>query len=692
MKRPKLKWVLLTLFLLLNLPVLAALVAMNFLVTENLVREDSQERIASHQVDAVDNIDTLFREISTLVEVMATSGRLQPPLFQNDESIELLANTVRAKPEVISAYVAMAGDGRFFQARRMLPGQSVHGEPIPTGSQFARRSVRPQDEGIETYVFQGANGEILGRSSGSTPYDPRKRRWYQVTQANGALTISDPEFFAALSLVGFTIAAPFDWEGSTAGVVAIDLTLDGLSRYLADRTVSPGSIAFVLDAHGNIIANSLERIEFQDNNGRLRLPHVTDWADPVAGVAYSQRNRAQSVGQTYFLTHADREYAASLQPISTAQEKAWQVFVVVPMDDFNASIKDHNLRMLMIGIAVTVLQVVAIWFLARRMATPLEELATCVQSIRELKREPLTGLPQSQIREIAMLTKAVEALDAAIRTFASFVPVGLVRELLQSDQEIVVGGSSRFLTVFFSDIEGFSDLSEAIPAQELLERVSEYLSIATSAVDRAGGTVDKFIGDGVMAFWGAPSITEDHALRACIAANRMCQDIDDLNHRLAQSGRKPLNVRIGIHSDAVVVGNIGSPERLNYTVLGDGVNVAARLETLNKRFGTRVCISHAVYREAGDALCVRPIGEVQVKGRRSRIVIYELMGIFEHGSDLEPSEPVLELSQLSWKAYEALRAGDSESARDLYESILQAYPDDTVARGNLAEIEDHMPT
>lgn len=690
MRRPRLKWVILAIFLALTLPVLVTIITMNYVVTERRARDESLTRIAQHQADVVHSVDTLFREVSTLVQAMAAAGQQQPDLFLDDGAIDVLAAAVRGTPDVVSAYVGLQRDGRFLQARRMFAGQEVHGNPLPAGTQFARRTVIPtaQGEGLETYAFETLDGEPLGVSQGLNPYDPRARHWYQITQQADALTVSDPDLFAALSLVGFTIAAPIHWNGDLAGIVAIDLTLDGLSHYLAERLVSPGSISFILDAQGNVIANSAERVSFHDDNGRLRLPHVSDWADPLAGIAYSQRARAAVDGQTFFLTHDGAEYAASLQPIAATRDKAWQVLVIAPMDDFNAAIRFSNQRLLLAGLGMTLAQIVVIWFLARRMATPLERLVTHVERIRELNRDPMTDLPRSRIREIAALSKAVETLDAAIRTFASFVPVSLVRDLLQTEQQISIGGSSRFLTVFFSDIEGFSELSETIPAQELVERISDYLSIATAEVNREGGTIDKFIGDGVMAFWGAPNVIDDHALCACVAAMRVSHAIDRLNDDLEHRGRKPLNIRIGIHSDAVVVGNIGSSERLNYTVLGDGVNIAARLEALNKAYGTRICISHAVYREAGSALWVRPMGEVQVKGRRAQIIVYELMGIVGHGPDLEPSADRQLLARLTWEAFDLRCAGDAAGARALYARILESFPDDPVARGNLADLSE----
>ena len=208
----------------------------------------------------------------------------------------------------------------------------------------------------------------------------------------------------------------------------------------------------------------------------------------------------------------------------------------------------------------------------------------------------------------------------AVKAFACFVPVDLVRQLLQSEQKLELGGQSRYLTIFFSDVEGFSTIAENMPSRDLLARMSTLFELVSKAVHEESGTIDKFVGDGVMAFWGAPGLLDDHAWHACVAALRIQRVLDDLNGQWQRAGAQQMRVRIGIHSDAVLVGNVGSQERMSYTVIGDGVNIAARLEGINKTYGTLTCISHDTFREAGDRLCVRPIDEVAVKGRRARIV------------------------------------------------------------------------
>ena len=530
---------------------------------------------------------------------------------------------------------------------------------------------------LDHFLYLDGDLKELGSSDQPTAYDPRTRLWYRSAAEARAEVISDPDVFATLGLIGFTVAAPFYSGGKLAGVAAIDMTLTGLGEYLAERKISPGTVSYMLDHQGRVIAASDLSKTYANVAGKLELLHITALDNDLPAFAFSARPRGSE--GLYTFTRDGKDYVASLATMPAEFGKKWQLFIITPLADFTSTFQANNIRLAIFGLMAMALQIVIIFFLTGVVSSPLEKLAFKVGKIQELGTEQLPSV-SSPISEISVLSKAIDTLDAAVKSFSAFVPIGLVTQLLQSEQKLELGGHSRFLTIFFSDLEGFSTMSEEVPSQELLLRVSAYLELVTKTVNQEHGTIDKFIGDGVMAFWGAPALLDDHAWRSCVAAMRIQRGMDALNERWRAEGLKPLNVRIGIHSDAVLVGNIGSKERMSYTVMGDGVNIAARLEGTNKEFHTRILISHSVFKEAGERLCVRPIDDVTVKGRRGKVPIYELMGVY--GADdpgLEPSPETQRLAKLTRLAYEALVKEDYALASRRYREILAEFPDDPVA-------------
>jgi adenylate cyclase len=666
---------------LLTVPVFFAIVVVTYLSNERIARSNADQLVERFRTDAIANIQHDFDPIKSLVRSAAAVGADQPDFYSDNRSLGYLFSIVQHSDKIVSMYVGLA-DGSFRQSRRIEPTVEVQGKLPPPDARYADRWIEAAPRGTaptDHYLFLDAQRKEVGKSEQVTAYDPRVRLWYRMTQQAGVPVITDPDVFAVLGLIGFTVAAPIFNDGRMLGVAAADITLDGLSEYLAERKISPGTMSFILDHQGRVIANSERAKTYTNYNGRVELQHITSFGNDVPAIAFSARPRdSDRLEKLFSFTHAGRDYVASLTTLPPDFGKRWQLFVVTPLGDFTEAFQEHNNRLLLFGVIAIVLQILIIYFLSSVISAPLEKLARKVARIQDLEGESLPPL-ESPIREVAVLSRAIDTLDAAVKSFAAFVPVGLVKQLLESDQKLELGGHSRFLTIFFSDLEAFSTLSEEVPSQELLLRVSAYLGVVTKAVNEEAGTIDKFIGDGVMAFWGAPALLDDHAAHACFAALRIRRGMEALNARWQDNGLKPLNVRIGIHSDAVLVGNIGSKERMSYTVMGDGVNVAARLEGINKEYGTRITISHPVFKEAGDRLCVRPIDDVAVKGRRAKIPIYELMGAYGLGFEFEPDQATVRLCRLTRTAYEALAAENVSLALERYRTILAEYPDDPVA-------------
>ncbi|MCE5301230.1 MAG: adenylate/guanylate cyclase domain-containing protein [Spirochaetia bacterium] len=207
--------------------------------------------------------------------------------------------------------------------------------------------------------------------------------------------------------------------------------------------------------------------------------------------------------------------------------------------------------------------------------------------------------------------------------FSKYVSQNLVEELL--NREIKLGGEKKTITVLFSDIRGFTSMSEKMQPEEVVRVLNEYLTAMTGIVFRNKGTLDKFIGDAVMALFGTPAYYEDHALRAVKTAVMMQDKLNELNETWKAAGRPTLKIGVGVNTGEVIAGNMGSLQRMEYTVIGDTVNLASRLESLNKELGTEIIISSSTYELVKEHVKVKKFTGVKVKGKEDSLTVYQVL-------------------------------------------------------------------
>lgn len=213
------------------------------------------------------------------------------------------------------------------------------------------------------------------------------------------------------------------------------------------------------------------------------------------------------------------------------------------------------------------------------------------------------------------------------KTFGQYVSPQVMEEILSNPQAVMLGGVKKNLSILFSDIRGFTSISEKLPPEETVSLLNEYLTRMTEVIFRHEGTLDKFIGDAIMAFWGAPIAVDGHARKAVSCGLEMLRELKKLQEEWAKQGKKDtIDIGIGINTGEVVIGNMGSQMRMDYTVIGDEVNLAARLETLNKQFSTHIIIGENTYKEVKDFFEIRPLGKTGVKGKEELVEIYEVLG------------------------------------------------------------------
>lgn len=216
--------------------------------------------------------------------------------------------------------------------------------------------------------------------------------------------------------------------------------------------------------------------------------------------------------------------------------------------------------------------------------------------------------------------------DQAVRAFSKYVSTDVVKELLKDPDKLMLGGERRHITVFFSDIRGFTGVSEVLGAEQLVNLLNEYLTEMTDIIIEERGTVDKYMGDAIMAFWGAPLDQPDHAKRACRVSLRMMARLSELQKKWKAEGIPALDIGIGLNTGDAVVGNMGSTQRFDYTAMGDTVNLGSRLEGVNKPYLTHILISESTEAEVRGEFVTRMVDRIKVKGRDGGITMYELIG------------------------------------------------------------------
>jgi adenylate cyclase len=616
----------------LALPFLAAIIALTFVTTNKAVITTSKDIVDRFNNQIVREVQFTLDPAIALTRSVATLAERDPEFFRGDNAWYQLHTHLLQSSEFLSSYIGFE-DQSFRAVYHAKEGINFFDKPTPKQAKFAFIELNnaSQKNSIRDVFFKDANDQFIERVSVETSYNPTIRPWYQAALKQKKSIIYGPILDAITGHIELTFSTPVIVNDRVTAVASIDMSLDSIQDFLNSNRISKNAISLILDSQNRVVVSS--EPQKQGSGQAQGIGQVSDLASDLPKRALLSLPSSQYLGAFRFKNDdGSINYMASMSKINLKAPVDWRVLSIAPAQDFLTDISDNNRFIAVIGVLALLAQLLVIYFMSVRIARPLEQLALQVDNIEQLKVSEGVALPHSFFYEIDRLTKSIDKMRKAIAAFAVFVPVDLVRGLLKSEQKLELGGHSRFLTIMFCDLEGFSTLSENSPSQTLLLRVSRYLEVATRSINEEMGTVDKFIGDGVMAFWGAPNTLEDHAFRACAAALKIQARMDLINQEWKDQGLPPLKVRIGIHSDVVLVGNIGSHERMSYTVMGDGVNVAARLEGVNKDLGTRICVSKAVVREAGERLNLRKLEDVTVKGRKSIVEVYELLG-------LEPTDP-----------------------------------------------------
>lgn len=456
-------------------------------------------------------------------------------------------------------------------------------------------------------------------------FDPRRRPWYLMA-SDARAPIWTPLYRSAKDVsYDMTLAVALrGGDDRPAAVLGVDIRLDDLVDFVNRLDVSANGIAFVAKSNGELLAHpalEMSRLVEAPQTDELTLFSIArDTRQDLRlfeafGDGDRRRVEFEYEGEAYIGRRIRLNRFLGLDA---------DLYVGAPLTDFTAAADRALWSALTLTGAVAVVVLLAGALISRAITRPIDRAVHAMQAISHLDELRPGQAERSVLSEIDSLNGAVELMRTALQSFSRYVPVEIVRDLIDQRDPLALGGRRREITVLFTDIEGFTQLTETEQHETMIAALGDYFDIMCGAIADHGGTVDKFIGDSVMAFWGAPSDDVNQSANACDAVADAMERLVAFNADRAAAGQPPLKTRFALHRGYAFVGNIGARDRFGYTALGDVVNTTARIESAAKEMGATVLASRAVVNHAGDQHRFAPRGQIELRGKHAAVEVFEL--------------------------------------------------------------------
>lgn len=549
--------------------------------------------------------------------------------------------------------------------------------PFPSNAKFYAEFIF-FEEGtkMSKVAFLDKRGKQIGKTHmRHSAFDIDTRPWYAMGKGKTEMYRVPAYMSVATSTLGTTYANPFTESGG--GIFGVDVQLESLVKFLEAQTPGPDGHIVVFEPSGAIPVHG----DMMDKNSvptatdimekGMEEKSMMDMENPVFSEVYKQYVMGNYTLDKAFTLEAGGECQIAVFSELSAKESDKIIAIFAPEAYFTAEAIRIRNNCLIISFGIIVVSIIAVVFFSKRVSNPLKVLADEADQIRKFKLESDVKV-KSRIKEVSELASSVRSMKDGISNFTQYVPRDLVKRYMDTGTAPEVGGDRRTLTLLFTDVEGFTPLSETMQPQTIIAMLSEYFSIMGQMITRCDGTVDKYIGDALMAFWNAPEQTEDHTRSGCEASLKCARAVMDYAFLCPISKTlTPLKTRFALHRGDTVVGNIGSADRLNYTAMGSVVNMASRLEGLNKYYGTTILASQEVKEHGEKYFIFRSVDRVIPKGVHQPMTIYELVGSApDNGSpDIEVPEKRMEFLRQWETVYAMYHARDWENALAILETM-----------------------
>lgn len=602
------------------------LISLGYVRARDAALVDAEADMRAFSERLIDRLGVLSGRTTALVGFTASIANsfLVPPPERMNDKITLLREIIAQSSNLDGIYAGYP-NGAFIQAVDLGAPAWRTALDAPEMATVAVRSMQlePTGERSNRLIFLDWEGnQILERGLPPTGFDPGQRPWYQAA-VNGTMPAAiGPYTMATTGALGMSVSQAHRGNGGI--VIGADIDLGTITDFIARERLTAETVALVMNAAGQPIMHSdrglMARITALKEKGER---DVSRPADPLLSGITANLPAGNGVS---FADIGGRTYIIMATPVTSVLLLAGhRIVVAAPLDELTAAASRHLYQGLAIAAAIVIFGLVAALFMARLITQSLSQLTANANRLQDLDFTAPTEV-SSHVTEISTLDRAMNRARGAIFTFALYVPKELVRKGIESGQFAGRGARRQDVTAWFTDIYDFTTLSEQRTPEEVVALLSDYFDIFNETVSEHGGEIIQFLGDSVFAMWNAPVADEHHAENACLCALAVDRKLRVFNADLKARGLPELRTRFGIHTGTAVVGSVGAKERLQYTAMGDTVNVASRLEGMNKVYGTAIMASSAVVAACGETIIFQPLGQAQVKGRATALDLYEVTG------------------------------------------------------------------
>ena len=506
-------------------------------------------------------------------------------------------------------------------------------------------AAAPQVTGIGFFTQEGWSLRI-GRDAGGTlrlyeqeEADPEIRRLVSETKADSGARWGGVFWVPSLKQPHLAVTTPVIQEGRYIGVVSSVVSVQALSLFVDDYALQTGFHPYIFYGRDKVLAHPslIDGGQGLGLGSEKPLPGLEEVGDPLLADIWNEDKqpldlladfRGSLLGHWRELPGDEVYYLYRV--IGGYGPRQLYMGVYVRNSEVDSSETDRLALAGWIGLAILVLSLLTAVVLGRKIARPVRDLAEAARAVSTFDFRRVPRAKGSAFRELNSAASAFNAMLSGLRWFETYVPRSLVLRLIQLGED-GVQSEERQVTVIFTDIAGFTAASQKLAPRETADFLNHHFGLLAAEIEATGGTLDKYIGDSVMAFWGAPDDQPDHAERACRAALAIDAALARDNRARAQQSLPPVRIRIGVHSGPAIVGNIGAPGRVNYTLIGDTVNLANRLEAFGKEVAAEahpavILLSEATRAQLGPAWRVEDLGAHQMRGRAGEIGVFRLRG------------------------------------------------------------------